>query len=122
VYPHLLRHSDAIERLRQDQKPQGAPGPPGPRQSRRRRCKVRRWLELNCPGWCSSNHSGIVVASSAPSRSRRSRGSTSSSQTSMKGSGRVRQRRGSGCSDGIGPRCQERALRVLIPAAAAAAS
>lgn len=30
VWPHLLRHSDAIERLRQTGKPQGTPASPGP--------------------------------------------------------------------------------------------
>ena len=33
VYPHLLRHSDSIERLRQTRNPQGSPGSPGSRQS-----------------------------------------------------------------------------------------
>ncbi len=92
------------------------------RQSCNRRCRVRNWEALNRPGWCSSNHSIIVVAFSWPLESPRSRGSISSSHTPSKGSGRVRHQRSCLVSDGNGPSCHLRADRTHIPAFAAAVS
>ena len=97
-------------------------GPCSARQSCNRRCRVRNWEALNRPGWCSSNHSIIVVAFSWPLGSPRSRGSISSSHTPSKGSGRVRHQRSCLVSDGNGPSCHLRAERTHIPAFAAAVS
>ena len=95
-------------------------GPDSARQSRRRRCSVRSCDTLNRPGCRSSSHSRIVVAFSAPSTSLRRRGSTSSIHTPANGSGRVRHLRFPFLSDGSLPRCHVRAVRTLIPDAAAA--
>ena len=87
----------------------------------KRRCSVRSCDTLNRPGCRSSSHSRIVVAFSAPSTSLRRRGSTSSAHTPANGSGRVRHLRLPFFSDGSLPRCHVRAVRTLIPDAAAAA-
>lgn len=61
-----------------------------------------------------------VLASRTRFSSAWSSGTSSQSQTFANGSGRVRQVRGSFVSDGSGPAFHFRALRSLIPAAAAA--
>ncbi len=62
------------------------------------------------------------MAWSARLLSRRSSGTSFASHTSSNGSLRVRQRRGDFACDGSGPRSHSRAVRTLMPAAAAAAS
>ena len=86
-------------------------GPCNARQSHRR-CSVRNWDALNRPGCCSPSQSIIVVAFSLPVGSFRSSGSTSSSHTPSKGSGRVRHRCSGFACDGNGPLCHLRAERT----------
>ena len=64
----------------------------------------------------------MVLASSLPSWSATSSGSTSVDHTSTNGSGRVRYARGAFVFEGSGPRCHLRAVLSHIPAATAAAS
>jgi hypothetical protein len=74
------------------------------------------------PGYLLESHSKIVRACRRPSVSALNRGSMSTAHTPSNGSSRVRQVRGPVFCDGNGPACHTRAVRSLIPAAAAAAA
>ena len=63
-----------------------------------------------------------VCACSRPSVSATSCGTTSDCHTSANGSSRVRHLRGAFTVEGNAPLCHRRAVRSLIPAAAAAAA
>ncbi len=98
------------------------PGPWSARQSRTRRWSVRSWLGPYRVPCRSATTSSTVVASSTPASSAVRSGTISCSHTPANGSGRVRQLRGVLPAEGSGPRAHVRAVRTLIPAAAAAAS
>src|SRR4051812_6830522 len=96
------------------------PGPDTARQCRIRRCRVRSTPAPKRPGCWSCRCCRTVVASMPGCAV--SSGTISLAQTSTRGSGRVRQVRRGFCEGSTAPCSILRAVRVLMPTLAAAAS
>ena len=97
-------------------------GPSCARHSRTRRCSVRSCPGAKRPGCRRHSSRNSVSACRRPSVSATSRGTTSDSHTSANGSSRVRHVRGPRTAAGNAPLSHRRAVRSLMPAAAAAAA